>query len=74
VLTFVILNLTVSSLHRGATNELIDHSAVKTSSILLSAIAEPMRVGDNKGTEAQLNKVAANYPDVTVYLTNFRAT
>jgi methyl-accepting chemotaxis protein len=72
VLTFVILNLTVSSLHRSATNELIDHSAVKTSSILLSAIAEPMRIGDNKGTEAQLNKVAANYPDVTVYLTNFR--
>ena len=72
VLTFVILNITVSSLHRDSTNELIDVSAVKTSSILLSAIAEPMRIGDNKGTAAQLDKVAANYPDVTVYLTNFR--
>lgn len=72
IITFLILNLTVSYQHRASTNELINISATKTSSILLNAISEPMSIGDNDGTVDQLNKVATHYSDVTVYLTNYK--
>ncbi|BBD09651.1 methyl-accepting chemotaxis protein [Desulfovibrio ferrophilus] len=72
VITFAILGFTNSQQHRSATAELINHSATQMASILLSAIEEPMAIGDNEGTVGQLRKVAKNYPDVTVYLTNYK--
>jgi len=72
IVTFAILGFTNSQQHRSATAELINHAATQMSSILLSAIEEPMSIGDNEGTVEQLHKVAENYPDVTVYLTNFK--
>ncbi|MBU1003824.1 MAG: PAS domain-containing protein [Proteobacteria bacterium] len=72
VITFAILGFTNSRQHREATAELINHSAKQMASILLSAIEEPMSIGDNEGTVGQLRKVAANYPDVSVFLTNYK--
>ncbi|WP_461209644.1 methyl-accepting chemotaxis protein [Desulfocurvus sp. DL9XJH121] len=72
VITFAVLGLTNSRQHRSATAELINESSSKVASILLSAIEEPMAIGDNEGTVEQLNKVADHYKDVSVYLTNFK--
>jgi len=54
------------------TAEIIESSAIKISNILFSGIEEPMAIGDNEGTVEQLNKVATKYPDIQVYLTNFK--
>ena len=72
IVTFALLGLTNSTQHRSSTAALINQSATRVASILLAAIEEPMSIGDNEGTEEQLGKVARNYPDVTVFLTNFK--
>ncbi|NJB68170.1 methyl-accepting chemotaxis protein [Desulfobaculum xiamenense] len=72
ILTFGILAATNSLWHRQTTTDIINQSATRISATLLSAIEEPMSVGDNEGTERQLRKVAENFPDVSVFLTNFR--
>ncbi len=54
------------------TAEIIESSAIKISNILFSGIEEPMSIGDNEGTVEQLNKVASQYSDIQVFLTNFK--
>lgn len=72
VATFAALGYVNSWQHRDATSDLIFESSTKISSILLSAIEEPMSIGDNEGTVDQLRKVSDHYKDITVYLTNFK--
>jgi len=72
LLTFITLGVTISKRHRQATDEILQQATTRLSATLLSAIEEPMRIGDNASTKAQLVKIAKDYPDVQVYLTNFR--
>ncbi|MFK4764024.1 methyl-accepting chemotaxis protein [Desulfobaculum sp. SPO524] len=72
IFTFAVLGVTNSAWHRHATTDIIHDSATRIASTLLSAIEEPMAIGDNEGTQMQLRKVAASYSDVTVFLTNFK--
>lgn len=72
IITFTLLGVTSSYWHRQATTDLIHHSATRISATLLSAIEEPMAIGDNEGTELQLRKVSEQFTDVSVFLTNFK--
>ena len=54
------------------TMKIINDSSRKISDIMLSAIEEPMSIGDNEGTVEQLDKVAEHFPDIQLYLTNFK--
>jgi len=54
------------------TMQIIHDSAVKISDIMLSAIEEPMSMGDDEGTADQLDKAAEEFQDITIYLTNFK--
>jgi len=57
---------------KNSSLELIHQSAEQVSDILLSAISEPMAIGDNEGTERQFRKVSESYDTIQVCLTNFK--
>ncbi|WP_462326475.1 methyl-accepting chemotaxis protein [Desulfobaculum sp.] len=50
----------------------LEQSVGQTSELLYHAIAKPMVVGDDAGTREQFDFIREKYPDVQVYLTNFR--
>lgn len=56
------------------TIRIINDSAHKISDLMLSAIEEPMSIGDDEGTVEQLEKAGKQFPDIKVFLTNFRGS
>ncbi len=72
IVTFSGLFLANSYWQRAGTIEQVSNSSKRTSELLRMAIEEPMRLGKNEETVAQFKKVAANFPDIQVYLTNFK--
>ncbi|MBG0776816.1 MAG: methyl-accepting chemotaxis protein [Desulfovibrionaceae bacterium] len=57
--------------HRRSMEALIDAGAADTVRMLLTAIEEPMALGDDEGTVAQLRQMARERPDAHLYLTDF---
>ena len=72
IIAFAGLFLANSYWQRQSTLEEIRISAERTSDMLEMAIEEPMSLGDNEGTVSKFNKMAKRYPDITIYLTNFK--
>jgi methyl-accepting chemotaxis protein len=70
--TFTILFLANSFWQQNTMMEDIESSAFKTSDMLQLAIREPMAKGDNRGTTEKFSIVSQKYPDVDIYLTNFK--
>ncbi len=69
---FTGLFLANSHWQRSSTLKLIEKSSSELSDILLTAISEPMAIGDNEATQNQFRKVSERYKNIKVYLTNFR--
>jgi len=69
---FIGLFLANSFWQRTTMMEEIERNAYKTSDMLQLAIREPMAKGDNRATTEKFATVSKKYPDVEIYLTNFK--
>jgi methyl-accepting chemotaxis protein len=47
-------------------------AAERVADMLYIAIEDPMAKGDNEGTEVKFQQMAERYPDITVYLTDYK--
>jgi methyl-accepting chemotaxis protein len=72
IATFSGLFLANSYWQKEGTIDQISSSSKRTSELLRMAIEEPMGLGKNEETVAQFKKVAEKYPDIQVYMTNFK--
>ncbi|MDK2955346.1 MAG: methyl-accepting chemotaxis protein [Desulfovibrionales bacterium] len=72
VAAFSGLFLASSYWQRKATLQEVRVNAHRTADLLQMAIEEPMRLGDNTGTEDQFTKISNRYDDIAICLTNFR--
>ncbi len=57
---------------RESTLDLIKHNAEESSDLILSAISEPMRIGDNEGTTEQFERVHERFKLLRAFLTNYK--
>lgn len=71
VLSFFGLFLANSYNQKETAFYLIHSSAASVSDLLLSAIADPMSVGDDDGTVAKFDHIREEYKDIDVYLTDY---
>ncbi len=72
VIIFTSLFLANSYWQREMTLELIKHNSEESSDLILSAISEPMRIGDNEGTQEQFTKLHERFDTLQAFLTNFK--
>ncbi|MGE4556202.1 MAG: methyl-accepting chemotaxis protein [Desulfovibrionaceae bacterium] len=72
IVAFTGLFLASSYWQRKDTLHEVHLNAERTADLLQMAIEEPMRLGDNTGTEDQFGKVSKNYKDITICLTNYK--
>lgn len=69
---FSALFFTNSRWQRESTMHLIKKGSEDLSDILLSAISEPMSLGDNTATLEQFKKVAERYKNIKVFITDYK--
>lgn len=74
VISFTGLFVANSYNQRDEAIYLIQESALTVSDLLLSAIADPMSVGDDEGTAAKFDLIRTDHKDIDVYLTDFRGS
>ncbi|WP_029897333.1 methyl-accepting chemotaxis protein [Desulfohalovibrio reitneri] len=72
ILAFTGLFLANSHWQRQGMMHTIEESSKRGAELVQMSIAEPMRVGDNEGTIEQFQKLADNFPNTRVHLTNFK--
>ena len=72
LIIFTSLFLANSYWQRETTLELIKHNSEESSDLILSAVSEPMRIGDNEGTQEQFVKLHEHFHSLQVYVTNFK--
>lgn len=72
VIIFSILFFTNYTRQKSSSYESIKESALKLSDLMLKAIEEPMTTGDDEGTEKKFLQLGKQYPDIHLYLTDFR--
>lgn len=69
---FLILFLVTSYWQQQSTLSLIDNAALRTSELLLDAIADPMSKGNDSGTTEKFDTIAQRYTNIRAYMTDFR--
>lgn len=69
---FLILSLITSYWQKQSILSLVDASAMRTSEILLDAIADPMSKGNDAATTETFHTIASRYKDIRGYLTDFK--
>lgn len=72
IVIFSILFFTNYTRQKSSSYESIKESSLKLSDLMLKAIEEPMTTGDNEGTERKFLQLGKQYPDIHLYLTDFR--
>ncbi len=71
IVSFVGLFLANSYNQKEEAFYLIHDSAESVSDLLLSAVADPMSVGDDEGTVAKFDHIRDEYKDIDVFLTDY---